>query len=78
MPAREHSKYIMVKNLDAARKVLLKEGQNLAEKGLLISAQDIFHLTYKEVWDAIDLDLNMKAIVEHRKTLFSHYQKLTP
>jgi len=78
MPAREHSKYIMVRELSAARKVLLDEGATLVRQGNLSAAEDVFHLSYAELYDAISNGSDMRKLVSERKELFNHYRKLTP
>ena len=75
---REYNKYSLVSYLWIIKQALLKEADNLVQKGVIREKEDIYYLTFWELWEAVktnrlDYSLITKRIEEHEV-----FEKLTP
>lgn len=78
LPIREHPKYLIVKLLLICKHALLEEAQILVSKGYLAEENDIFYVGFWELYQAIQNNESLLALVEQRKEQYNHYRKLTP
>lgn len=78
MPAREHPKYLLMKLIIKAKKLLLTEGTHMVQEGLLESKTDIFYLTYRELLDLASSHQPAGSLVARRKSEYQKYRKLSP
>ncbi|WP_242835742.1 PEP-utilizing enzyme [Clostridium sp. DL-VIII] len=75
-PIREHHKFMMMRLCMIFKNVLLEEAKSLVEKGNLDEEKDIFYISFKELYKAIENNESLKTLVEQRKEEYDHYQKL--
>lgn len=78
LPIREHPKYLIVKLLLICKHAFLEEAQILVSKGYLAEESDIFYVGFWELYQAIQNNESLLALVEQRKEQYNHYRKLTP
>lgn len=76
-PIREHHKFMMMRLCMIFKKELLKEAENLVNKGHLNEEKDIFYVNFEELYKAIINNESLKKIVEQRKEECEHYKKLS-
>lgn len=78
---REHPKYLLVSLLTAKRKILLHIGEEMVEKHILDSKEDIFHLQNCEVraYEQNKIDVStFKSLVQQRKEELERHQHIEP
>lgn len=79
MPVREHPKMLLVRLLDALRRLALEAGAALAAEGRLEQAEDVFFLDLRELEAALtDPGLPLRERVAQRREELAYYQGLTP
>lgn len=76
LPIREHHKFLMMRLCMIFKKALLEEAKVLVEKGHLAEEKDIFYIGFRELYDAILNNENLKELVKQRKEDYEHYNKL--
>lgn len=76
---REHPKYLIILFLDIIRKELLNLGEQLVQEGKLTNKEDMWFLELEELRSNYQgKQIDFKKIVQERKTLYTHYQRLNP
>ena len=78
-PLREHHKFLAIRVLEILKRVLVDAGDQLQKRGRLNSSKDIWFLSLPEVIEALETDQkDLKDLVLIRRSVFEHYQSLTP
>ncbi|WP_223587664.1 phosphoenolpyruvate synthase [Neobacillus bataviensis] len=75
---REYPKYGMVSRYFVYKLALLKEAEQLAQKGLIQEKEDIYYLTFEELHEAARTNKLDYQIIKKRKEEYKLYEKLTP
>ncbi len=85
MGVREHPKWMLIRTLWIAKNVLFEEGELLVEQGFLDDVQDIFYITWEELfahldgrWEELFPAKSMKEVVAERRAKYEFWKKLTP
>jgi rifampicin phosphotransferase len=74
---REHPKYLIMKLILIFKKAFLEEARILVQKGRLEEEKDIFYLSFWELYEALQNDKSLKALVQLRKEEYQHFRKLS-
>jgi pyruvate,water dikinase len=77
LPTREHPKYLIMKIILIFKQAFLEEAKILAEKGSLVEDQDIFYVSFWELYAAMRDNESLIELVEHRKEEYNHFRKLS-
>ena len=75
---REYPKYHMVSRYFVDKQALLKEAERLVEADVLRDKEDIFYLTFEELYDVVRTHHVDYDLIGERKDAFTSYQALTP
>jgi rifampicin phosphotransferase len=75
---REYPKYGMVNRYFIYRQALLKEAERLVESGLIHEKEDIYHLSFEELREAVRANRFDNQLIRDRKVEFGLFGKLTP
>jgi rifampicin phosphotransferase len=75
---REYPKYHMVSRYFVDKQALLKEAERLVEADVLRDKEDIFYLTFEELYDVVRTHHVDYDLIGERKDAFASYQALTP
>lgn len=78
MPVREHPKYLIMKLILTFKKAFLEEAKLLVQKGHLEEEKDIFYVSYWELYNSIQNNESLIALVKLRKEEYQHFRKLSP
>ena len=81
-PMREHHKYFVIRLLADMKPILLEAGEDLASRGELDAAADIWFLTMPEIAARYGTGggrgADLRSLVSKRKESFARFDKLTP
>ncbi|MFD8662683.1 rifamycin-inactivating phosphotransferase [Streptomyces globisporus] len=75
---REYPKYGIVCRYFLYKQALLEEGGRLVRDGVLDEREDVFHLTFQELEDAVRSRRADPRLIARRKAAFRSYEALTP
>jgi phosphoenolpyruvate synthase/pyruvate phosphate dikinase len=75
---REYNKYSLVCYLWIIKQALLKEADNLVQKGIIREKEDIYYLTFWELREAVKTNRLDYSIITKRKEEHEVFEKLTP
>lgn len=75
---REYPKYEMVRRYFIYKQALLQEADRLVRAGVLRHRDDVFHLTFDKLEEAVRNRRVDEALIQKRKREFSHFQTLMP
>ncbi len=75
---REYPKYGMVSRYYVYKRALLEEADRLVRDGILREKEDIFHLTFQELQEAVRTNRVDDRLIEQRKEELRSYRALTP
>lgn len=75
---REYPKYGMINRYFIYKLALLKEAEQLVRAGVIREKEDIFHLTFEELREAIRTSSVTSKIISRRKGEYELFEKLTP
>lgn len=75
---REYPKYGMITRYFVYKKALLKEAQQLVKDKLIYEIEDIYYLTFDELYEVVRTNKLDYEIINNRKDQYQFYDKLTP
>lgn len=75
---REYSKYLLVWYLWVIKQALMKEADNLVQKGVIRDCEDIYYLTFAELRETVRTHRVDSSIIAKRKEDYEIFKKLTP
>lgn len=75
---REYPKYHMMCRYFVYKQALLEEARSLAKDGAIKQVEDIFHLTFGELREAVESRRVDAGLIAERKLAFAANQALTP
>jgi phosphoenolpyruvate synthase/pyruvate phosphate dikinase len=75
---REYPKYGMVSRYFVYKQALLQEAERLVQAHVLREKEDIFYLTFQELYDVVRTNHVDDRLIGRRKDAFRSYQALTP
>lgn len=75
---REYPKYGMVSRYYVYKKALLEEAERLVRADILREKEDVFHLTFQELQEAVRTRRVDDRLIEQRKEELRSYRALTP
>src|SRR5690625_5688785 len=75
---REYPKYGMVCRYFVYKQALLKEGEKLVQSGVIHEKEDIYYLTFEELFEIVRTNKLDYQLISTRKDEFKLYEKLTP
>ena len=75
---REYPKYGMVSRYFVYKQALLEEAERLVQAHVLREKEDIFYLTFQELYDIVHTNHVDDQLIRQRKDAFRSYQALTP
>ena len=79
IPLREHPKYIIMQYFQMIRREMGKISDYLIDNNRINSKDEIWFLRFDEIQSAFtNQTIDFPSIIQDRKTLYSHYRKLTP
>ncbi|WP_248929829.1 phosphoenolpyruvate synthase [Paenibacillus hamazuiensis] len=80
MGAREHPKYLMMRNFELAREGILAEARVLVGEGVLKREDDVFYLTLNELLGLTrgERPVDLEQLLEKRKEEYDRFRTLTP
>ncbi len=75
---REFNKYTLIWYQWVVKQIIMKEAEDLIQKGLIKEREDIFYLKYEELKEVIKTNKLDYDIIRKRKEDYEIYDKLTP
>lgn len=75
---REYPKYSVMKRFQIYKNALMKEAVKLVQKGVIRKKEDIYYLSFEELWEAVNTNQLDYSIITGRKEDYEIYEKLTP
>ncbi|HWD74208.1 MAG TPA: rifamycin-inactivating phosphotransferase [Solirubrobacteraceae bacterium] len=75
---REYPKYGMVSRYFVYKQALLEEAERLVQAHVFREKEDIFYLTFQELYDVVRTNQVDEQLIRRRKDAFRSYQALTP
>jgi pyruvate,water dikinase len=78
MPLREFGKYMIVRNFGMIRAVLLEIGEAFTAAGRMNQPDDLFYLSFEEVYQALSHTRDLHDLVTRGKAVHEHNRHLTP
>jgi pyruvate,water dikinase len=75
---REYPKYSIVNRYFIYKQALLKEAKQLVQANVIHEKEDVYYLTFEELYEVIRTNKPDYRIVSKRKDEYKLYQKLTP
>jgi phosphoenolpyruvate synthase/pyruvate phosphate dikinase len=75
---REYPKYGMVSRYFVYKQALLEEAEGFVRAHILREKEDIFYLTFQELYDVVRTNRVDDQLIGRRKDAFRSYQALTP
>lgn len=75
---REYPKHLMMKYFWIIKQALLREGAQLVQNGVIREKEDIYYLSFDELWETVRTNRFDYNIIEKRKEEYKIYEKLTP
>jgi pyruvate,water dikinase len=75
---REYPKYGMINRYFVYKQALLKEAEQLIQKGVIHEKEDIYYLTFEELSEVVRTNKLDYEIISQRKDEYKLYEKLTP
>ncbi|KWX86245.1 phosphoenolpyruvate synthase, partial [Paenibacillus riograndensis] len=75
---REYPKYAWMNHYFIYKQALLKEAERLVQAGVIHEKEDIYHLTFEELHEAVRTHKLDYQIISKRKEEYKIYDKLTP
>lgn len=75
---REYPKYSVIKRFQIYKNALMKEAVKFMQKGVIWEKEDIYYLSFEELWKAVNTNQLDYSIITGRKEDYETYEKLTP
>jgi rifampicin phosphotransferase len=75
---REYPKYSIVSRYFVYKRALLEEAERLVRANVLAEKEDIFYLTFSELYDVVRTNQVDDQLIQERKDEFRSYRALTP
>ena len=75
---REYPKYSMIHRYFIYKQTLLKEAEQLVQKGVLSEKEDVYYLTFEEFREAVRTNKLDDRIIRRRKDEYKFYEKRFP
>ncbi|MGG0239244.1 phosphoenolpyruvate synthase [Bacillus rhizoplanae] len=75
---REYPKYGMVNRYFVYKQALLKEAEQLLQANVIHEKEDIYYLTFEELYEVVRTNKLDNQIISKRKDEYKLYEKLTP
>ncbi|MBM7553907.1 phosphoenolpyruvate synthase [Thalassobacillus pellis] len=75
---REYPKYGMINRYFLYKQALLKEAKQLVQAGVIDEKEDIYYLTFEELYEVIRTNKMDNEIISTRKDEYQLFEKLTP
>ncbi|MGW6300106.1 phosphoenolpyruvate synthase [Peribacillus butanolivorans] len=75
---REYPKYGMVNRYFVYKQALLKEAEQLVQAGVIHEKEDIYYLTFEDLYEVVRTNKLDYQIISKRKDEYKLYEKLTP
>ncbi|MGA8942515.1 MAG: PEP-utilizing enzyme, partial [Thermoactinomyces sp.] len=75
---REYPKYSMISRYFIYKQALMKEAEQLVQAGVIHEKEDIYYLTFEELYEVVRTNKVDCQIISKRKDEYKLYEKLTP
>ncbi|HDR4375374.1 TPA: phosphoenolpyruvate synthase [Bacillus cereus] len=75
---REYPKYGMIHRYFIYKQALLKEAEKLVQNNVLDEIEDIYYLTFEELYEVVRTNKLDYKIIHKQKNAYKLYEKLTP
>ncbi|KAB7676024.1 phosphoenolpyruvate synthase [Bacillus sp. B1-WWTP-T-0.5-Post-4] len=75
---REYPKYGMIHRYFIYKQALLKEAEKLVQNNVLNEIEDIYYLTFEELYEVVRTNKLDYKIIHKQKNAYKLYEKLTP
>jgi len=75
---REYPKYGMIHRYFIYKQALLKEAEKLVQNNVLDEIEDIYYLTFEELYEVVRTNRLDYKIIHKQKNAYKLYEKLTP
>ncbi|MFJ7809005.1 phosphoenolpyruvate synthase [Bacillus cereus] len=75
---REYPKYGMIHRYFIYKQALLKEAEKLVQNNVLDEIEDIYYLTFEELYEVVRTNKLNYKIIHKQKNAYKLYEKLTP
>lgn len=75
---REYPKYSMIHRYFIYKQALVKEAEQLVQAGVIHEKEDIYYLTFEELYEVVRTNKLDYQIISKRKDEYKRYEKLTP
>ncbi|MGV6976979.1 phosphoenolpyruvate synthase [Bacillus toyonensis] len=75
---REYPKYGMINRYFIYKQALLKEAEQLVRNNVITEIEDIYYLTFEELYEVVRTNKLDYKVIHKRKNEYKLYEKLTP
>ncbi|MED0932122.1 phosphoenolpyruvate synthase [Bacillus mobilis] len=75
---REYPKYGMINRYFIYKQALLKEAEQLVQSGVIHEVDDIYYLTFEELYEVVRMNKLDYELIHKQKNEYKLYEKLTP
>jgi len=75
---REYPKYGKINRLFVYKQALMKEAEQLVQRGIIRDIEDVYFLTFQEFQEVVSTHTIDHELITRRKAEFKTYEKLTP
>ncbi|EOS8268740.1 TPA: phosphoenolpyruvate synthase [Bacillus cereus] len=75
---REYPKYGMINRYFIYKQALLKEAEQLVQSGVIHEVDDIYYLTFEELYEVVRTNKLDYELIQKQKNDYKLYEKLTP
>jgi phosphoenolpyruvate synthase/pyruvate phosphate dikinase len=75
---REYPKYTFIQRYFIYKQALMKEAEDLVQKGIIREKEDIYYLSFQELREVVNTHQLDYTIISKRKEDYRLYDKLTP
>ncbi|MGY2613957.1 phosphoenolpyruvate synthase [Bacillus pretiosus] len=75
---REYPKYGMINRYFIYKQALLKEAEQLVQRGVIHEIDDVYYLTFEELHEVVRTNKLDYALIHKQKNEYKLYEKLTP
>lgn len=75
---REYPKYGMINRYFIYKQALLKEAEQLVQSGVIREVDDIYYLTFEELYEVVRTSKLDYELIQKQKNDYKLYEKLTP
>ncbi|PFP17619.1 phosphoenolpyruvate synthase [Bacillus sp. AFS073361] len=75
---REYPKYVYIRRFDIYKQALMKEAALLVRNGVIQEKEDIYYLTFKELYETVRTNHLDYKMINERKRNYQVFEKLAP